>query len=392
MTQEKLIQLKKLCIDKTTNNMDVIKNNLREYSASEDGNYFKEMSLNNKSLDLSHIFVWTPSFYTGMASLAYQVTNSPEYLKWLNSFYDEYHDKVFNTPMDTMHDLGFLYTPYSVALYKLTGDVNHKKVAIKAAEELAKRFMVKGNYIRAWGRVDDKIPEYVSEELSKNHFFTESKGLSIIDSMMNIPLLYWATEVTGNMYFANIANAHADMTLKYFIRDDYSVYHAFRFDEKTGEPIGGTNYCGYSDESYWARGATWAIYGFVIAYGYTHDKKYLEVSKKLAYKYIENIKETIVPVWDFRLPEGEKQAKDTSAAAVAACAFIELAKYDDNKELLDWADKIIDKLSDEEYMNQDTDCSGILKQSNGRELYWICGDYYFMEAVCKRLNNVEMFW
>ncbi|GKX28200.1 glucuronyl hydrolase [Vallitalea longa] len=395
MSKKSMEQLKKLCIDKTLNNMNGIKTNLREYSSCKEGNYFEELTNEkhkNISLDLSHIFVWTPSFFTGMACLAYNETNKPMYLKWLNCFYDKYYHKIFDTPMNTMHDLGFLYSPYSVALYKLTGDVNQKKVAIKAAEELAKRFMVKGNYIRAWGRLDDKIPEYVSEELSKNHFFTESKGLAIIDSMMNIPLLYWATEVTGNSYFADIANAHAHMTLKYFIRDDYSVYHAYRFDEKTGEPIGGTNYCGYSDESYWARGAAWAIYGFAIAYRYTHKAEYIEAANKLANEFIENIKETIVPIWDFRLPENEKPNKDTSAAAVAACGFIEIAKLTDNGKMLIWADRIIEKLSEQEYLNEDINCPGMLKQSNGRDVYWICGDYFYMEAIYKRLNDIEIFW
>lgn len=395
MKKKSMEQLKKLCIDKTLNSMNGIKTNLREYSSCKEGNYFEELTNEkhkNRSLDLSHIFVWTPSFFTGMACLAYNETNKPMYLKWLNSFYDKYYHKIFDTPMNTMHDLGFLYSPYSVALYKMTGDVNQKKVAIKAAEELAKRFMVKGNYIRAWGRLDDRIPEYVSEELSKNHFFTESKGLAIIDSMMNIPLLYWATEVTGNSYFADIANAHAHMTLEYFIRDDYSVYHAYRFDEKTGEPIGGTNYCGYSDESYWARGAAWAIYGFAIAYRYTHKAEYIEAANKLADEFIENIKETIVPIWDFRLPENEKPNKDTSAAAVAACGFIEIAKLTDNGKMLIWADRIIEKLSEQEYLNEDINCPGMLKQSNGRDVYWICGDYFYMEAIYKRLNDIEIFW
>lgn len=396
MDKKRLEKLNELCIKKIEKNMSIMEENLREYTAKEDGYYFSELEIDNPenpSRDISHLFVWTPSFFTGMACLAYENTKDPSFVKWLNQFYDGYHNKVFNTPMNTMHDLGFLYSLYSVALYKLTGDVNHKKVGIKAAEELAKRFFPKGNYIRAWGRLDEKVPDYVSEELAKDHFFTESKGLAIIDCMMNIPLLYWATEVTGNPYFRNIANAHADMTMERFIREDNTVFHAYRFDEATGNPIGGTNYCGYSDDSYWSRGAAWAIYGYIIAYGYTQDETYLETSKKLAHKYIDAIQETIVPVWDFSLPEGAPREEDTSAAAIAACAFIEIAKHDPaEKELIKWADKTIEALAGDKYLNKDIECPGILRHSSGTKGYWICSDYFFMELINKRLHDIDIYW
>lgn len=395
MDNQRLLELYQLCINKTNTNIKKMGNNLREFSGREDGEYFKELEEGSdlkSSLTMNHLFVWTPSFYTGMACLAYEETKDENYLKWLNQFYNVYADKVFRTPMDTMHDLGFLYTPYAVALYKLTGDINMKKVGIKAAEELAKRYYPKGNYIRAWGRVDGKIPEYVDAELSKDHFFTESKGLAIVDCMMNLPLLYWASEATGSPYFSNIANAHADMTMDRFIREDNTVAHAFRFDEATGEPIGITNYCGYSDDSYWARGASWAIYGFVTVYSHTKDPKYLETSIRLANRYLEEVEEEVIPVWDFRLPESEEQRLDTSAASVCACAFIELAKYDKDPKWLKWADKIIEELATDRCLNTDIELPGIIKASNGRSVYWICGDYYFMEAISKRLGKTIGYW
>lgn len=403
MDNLKLKQLKDQLIKQTKSNMERMGDTLREYHGTDDGQYFKELEgdvSGKASLPVDHIFVWTPSFFTGMACLAYEATEDSAYLKWLNQFYDVYHKKVFDTPMDTMHDLGFMYSPYSVALYKLTGDLNMRRISLKAADELARRFYPKGNYIRAWGRVDEKIPAYVDEELAGNHFFTESKGLAIVDCMMNIPLLYWAAEETGIPYYANIANAHADMTLKHFIREDDSVVHAFRFDEGTGEPAGITNYCGYSDDSYWARGTTWAIYGFITAYQHTKDERYLEVSIRLAKAYLKELDETMVPVWDFRLPEDKtdnagRNAElntDTSAAAVSACAFIELAKYDDETDWLLHADHIIESLMSEKYMNYDIECPGLLRGSNGVDQYWICGDYYFMEAVMKRLGETVGYW
>ncbi|MBQ4515837.1 MAG: hypothetical protein II978_03500, partial [Clostridia bacterium] len=125
---------------------------------------------------------WMASFITGFAPLYYRTEKDNNYLIWANQFADEYKEKVFDHPLDTMHDLGFLYQPYSVAMYQLTGDINHKISAIKAADELLKRFNIAGRYIDAWRRMDDD----------------ESTGRAIVDSMMNIPLLFWAWKETGH--------------------------------------------------------------------------------------------------------------------------------------------------------------------------------------------------
>lgn len=394
MTREKLIEIQEYLNQQAKENMKRMGSSLKEFGGCADGMYFhalEEEEPQSKPLSVEHIFVWTPSFFTGMAALSFEVDRDMKTLQWLNQFYDEYYRKVVDTPMDTMHDLGFLYTPYAVALYKLTGDVNMKVIALKAADELAKRYYPKGNYIRAWGRVDDCIPEYVDEMLATDHFFTESKGLAIIDCMMNLPLLYWAAQETGMPYYRNIADAHAQMTQKYFIREDDSVAHAFRFNETTGQPIGVTNYCGYSDASYWARGASWAIYGFALAYKYTQNSEYLTLACRLGKKYIEQLGDTRIPQWDFRLPETEESDTDTSAAAVTACAFLELSKMTKDEAWLEVADQILDALSSE-YMNTDLKIPGVLSGSNGRNHYWICGDYFFMEAIMKRLGTSNGYW
>ncbi len=393
MNRDDLKKLEALCIKKTQLHIASMGNKLREYPSRKDGFYFTEYPQEAREpLELSHIFVWTPSFFTGMGALAYQSTHDPMYLNWLNQFYSLYHHKVFETPLDTMHDLGFLYSPYSVALYKLTGDINQRSVALKAADELAKRFYPRGNYIRAWGKLDNTVPSYVSDELAKDHFFTESKGLAIIDCMMNLPLLYWASETTGNPFYRNIANAHADMTQKYFIREDGTPFHAYRFHEDTGEPLGGTNYCGYSRDSYWARGASWAIYGFAIAYRYTGNIPYLETAKALVDSFIKESSDTVVPLWDFRLPPEEQPRQDSSAAAVVACALLELHSLDPSEDYVHHFSRIMETLSSKSYLNRDPNCPGILDHTNRSEGYWICGDYFFMEAVVRGLYGGKVFW
>ena len=302
--------------------------------------------------------------------------------------------------METMHDLGFLYSLFAVYMHNLTGEEKYKTLAIKAADELAKRFNPFGNYIREWGRVDNCVPRYVDLELANDHFFQKGDGLAIIDCMMNLPLLFWASEATGNPFYKRVAICHADTTMKHFIREDFSVKHAFRFNPLTGESIGEENYCGYGVGSYWARGATWAIYGFAIAYRYTKREEYLDLSIKLCEKFVENCEDDFVPIWDFKLPkdapatacsvkdpyrdiakaENTKFNRDTSACAIAICAIKEILKHKKVESFEDYAKNATKSLI-ENYYNSDVNIPGILSEQNGWRTYTSFGDYFFMEAI-----------
>ncbi len=384
-----------ICVDKVRANIGKLSNELNEYKATLDGNYFKE----GNSIDFLSKWNWMTSFFTGMALLAYSSENDGRFLRWCYKHLDLYKAKVFDLEMETMHDLGFLYSPYSVAIYKLNGDTYNRRIAIKAADELAKRFVFKGNYINAWARMDER-----------DNF---TVGLAIIDCMMNLPLLFWAWTETGNDFYRDIAEAHANMTLKYMIRDDFSVYHAYRFDPESGEALHGANHCGFSDESYWARGTTWAIYGFALAYSYTKKDEYLDVAIKIAEKFIDNLPEDYVPIWDFRLPkdtpavacgveeyqkwdktdtENTKYNRDTSATAIACCGFMEILKYRENSRLEEYIDKMLNSLCSDKYFDKDINTPGILKCSNGNMTYTSFGDYYFMEALYMKNGGKLRFW
>ncbi|GBG11216.1 glycosyl hydrolase family 88 [Paenibacillus agaridevorans] len=347
---------------------------LREIAESKDGRYFEESY--ESMLDFYHIGCWVPSFFTGWALIAYESSDDRSLLRWANGLQGSYEKKVFEHADNTMHDLGFLYSPYCVKLYKLIGDLNHRKTALRSAEVLASRYVVKGEYLKAWGRMDENDPS------------SWGSGIAIIDTMMNLPLLFWATEETGNYYYRDIAIKHADMTMKRMVRPDGSVYHAYRFDSDTGQPVGGDNHCGHSVESYWARGTTWAMYGFAIAYRYTGNRLYLETAIRLSEHFISQLDDKIVPVWDFRLPEQEPDHRDSSAAAIAANAFMEILRFDPGNVLLkEWTDRLLLKLSEEAYTDYNPDCPGLLQQSNGKRMYTIYGDYFFMEALSKRLSK-----
>lgn len=371
-------------IKKIKNNVEELNGNLGEYPEAKDGTYF------NKSMRrLSHIINWTQSFYTGMAYWAYRLCGEKPLLDWLESYKEQYRSKVFDTPLDTMHDLGFLYTPYAVALYKLTGDEEMKAIAVKAADELAKRFIPKGQFIQAWGRMDGIIPEYALPEFANDGFFVTGKGKAIIDCMMNIPLLFWASEVTGHPFYKNIAVAHADTTLKYFVRSDDSVCHGFLFDTETGEPKGESNSCGYANGSWWARGTSWAVYGFAVSYAYTKKEKYLDIAVRIFEKFIEKCNGEM-PVWDFRLPKTEEHNIDTSAAAIMLCAALEILKYTDNKNICDFEEKYGEMIM--AYIDLDLHNNGLLKEQNGRHVYTSYGDYFLTEYICRKYKNMENIW
>jgi unsaturated chondroitin disaccharide hydrolase len=230
---------------------------------------------------------------------------------------------------------------------------------------------------------------------------TEQDNMAIIDCMMNLPLLYWASLESGDQKYHAAAVRQADTTLKYFIRPDDSVFHAYRFDLKTGQPIGGDNYCGRSVDSHWARGTGWAIYGLALSYRYTRDKKYLEAALRLARKFNQELNGDVIPVWDFKLPAGEKPLRDTSASAVVACGYQELEELGAADALITRTKKsLLQHLCTDQYLNFDEACPGVLRDgqvgANGpgtaANAYMTWGDYYLMEALAKELFQANNLW
>jgi len=368
-----------LCVRKTRSSIQRLADDPKSAALAVDGNYF------NWEEGFYEIGNWTSSFFTGMALLAWCKTEDEFFLQQVLRLAPAYREKVFARQLDTHHDLGFLYSLYSVALYKLTGEKQHREVGLRAAEVLAQRFNSTGNFIRAWGHMNT----------------TEQDNMAIIDCLMNLPLLYWASNETGDGKYRDIAVRHADTTLKNFVRADGSVYHAYRFDLKTGQSLKGDTYGGCAVESHWARGSAWAIYGFALSYRYTGDKKYLEASLRVARKFNQELDGDDIPVWDFRLPPGAAALRDSSAAAIAVCGYQEL-------QALGAADVFITKtresllqhLCSDAYLDFNEGCPGILKNGqvgvNGQPIaqnaYTSWGDYYLMEALARELFRTKTWW
>ncbi len=374
-----------LCVEKARRNIRRLADRPVSGAFSPNGNYF---AFPEGFFDIGN---WSSSFFTGMALLAYETTHDPDLLKQVNRLGDVYRDKVTRHRMDTMHDLGFLYSLYSVALHRLTGDLDHRRTGLLAAEELAKRFSARGGYLQAWGRMDENTTDYA--------------GLAIIDCLMNLPLLFWATRETGNRYFHEIAVKHADTTRANFIRADDSICHAFRFDLKTGAPVGPANCCGYAVNSHWARGTTWAIYGFALAYRHTGDNAYLDASARLARKFVASLDDELVPCWDFRLPADMPPLRDSSAAAIAVCGLDELLTHRPDAALAETAEALLQRLCTPSYLDANLDCPGVLRAGEvgdgpghtpgtikAKSVYTSWGDYYFMEALDRRLHGPTGIW
>ena len=368
-----------VCAAKTLGNLPDLAASGRSFAFDRDGDY---SAWNERFEEIGN---WTTGFFTGMALLAWLKNRDERFLLALEGMEPHYRRKVGEGAAETMHDLGFLFSPYSVGLHQLTGDKAQRELAIQAARLLAARFIPAGNYIRAWGRMDEIGTPY--------------DGLAIIDCMMNLPLLYWAAKETGEAAFRDIAIRHSDTTLRHFIREDGSVYHSFRF-KPDGSPARADNFCGREIESHWARGATWAMYGFALGYKHTGDARYLEASRRVTERWISLLDEEVIPAWDFRLQSGEECLRDSSAAAIAACAILELDDLGQaDSTMLETKDALLARLLSPEYFDDSPATRGVLRHGEvgdgvgkARSAYTSWGDYYLMEALARELGVVVPWW
>ncbi len=321
---------------------------------------------------------WTNGFWGGILWQLYNATKE-DFYKSEALLLEERLDAVLMNAAFMDHDSGFKWLPTAVAHYRYEPNAASLNRGLLAADNLAGRFNPVGKFIKAWN----------------DNGTGEKAGWAIIDCMMNIPLLYWAYEITKDPKYRHIATLHADTAMKYFVREDGSVKHIVEFDPKTGEYLCSHGGQGYAHGSSWTRGQGWAVYGFVLSYIHTKEQKYLDCAKKVGDYFIAHIpKDYIIPI-DFCQPE-EPHFEDSIAPAVAACGFIEIARYDQNGErYLNEAIKLL-KILDEKRCNWSEACDQLLEYcSEGyytgkNNISIMYGDYYFIEAVFK-LTNEELF-
>lgn len=250
---------------------------------------------------------WTSGFWPGSIWLAYEVTGDKVFRYAAQIQVQSFLHRIENRIATDHHDMGFLYSPSCVAAWKLVGDNDGRKAALLAADQLLERFQEKGQFIQAWGPM--------GEPGNYRH---------IIDCLLNLPLLYWASEESGDPVYREKALAHAHTTLANSIRPDHSTYHTFYMDPVTGAPVRGRTAQGYRDDSAWARGQAWAIAGMAVCYRYEPNRTYLEIFENLLAYYLNRLPADLVPYWDLTFVDGD-EPRDSSSAAIVACGLLEMA-------------------------------------------------------------------
>ncbi len=336
----------------------------------------------------TNINMWTNGFWGGLMWLMFNATSNEEYKKtaevseWLM-------DEALKNYEELYHDVGFMWHIMSGASYRLTGNKMSKTRNLFAAASLASRYNIDGGYIRAWNGFWDGI---------------DTKGLSIIDCMMNLPLLYWASDEIGDERFKKIAMSHADMTLCDHIRPDGSVNHIVEHCAETGTVIRTYGGQGYAEGSSWSRGCAWAVYGTVLSYIHTNKKEYLDAAVKTANYFIVNSEAAnfLTPV-DFRSPI-EPVYYDASATLCAACGILELSKYVSEAEEKVYTEAAISMLkATVEHFCDFTDKSDMIVQTaterypnngnnNGVHIPIIYSDFFLAEALTKLKGVDFLIW
>lgn len=225
----------------------------------------------------------------------------------------------------------------------------------------------------------------------------------IIDCNMNLPLLYWASEQTGDRRFADAARRHASQAARYLVRPDASTWHTYYMDVVSGEPRYGNTQQGYADDSCWSRGQAWGIYGFLLSYSYTGDRQFLELSRRLANYFLKRLPADDVCHWDLALL-GTDALRDSSAAAIAVCGLLELVKHlpltdPDRENYQQAAMAILSSLSRHYLARPDEPGNGLLKHSvyhlasnKGVDECCSWGDYFYVEALVRMSQPWRAYW
>ncbi|RJT05459.1 glycoside hydrolase family 88 protein [Halococcus sp. IIIV-5B] len=330
---------------------------------------------------------WTTSFWTGLCWLAYETTGEARYRRAAETQLETFERRLTAGEVKT-HDLGFLYTLSAVAGHRLTGNERYRSAALAAADHLVERFWDRPALIQAWGDHEDTEESW-------------ERGRMIVDTMMNLPLLFWASETTGDPAYASIAETHARTTAQYLVRPDGSTFHTFKCDVETGDPVGGETAQGYDADSCWARGQAWAIYGYALVADYTGDGRYAELSAKLANYYLSNLEDDHVPRWDFDAPRDE-DIRDTSAAAIAVCGLDELTKqlpFGDER-IPGYRNAALTTLGSlaENYSTNGLDSNGLLTDAaydtadGDYDECCIWGDYFYYEGLVRAGHHWSRYW
>lgn len=324
---------------------------------------------------------WCSGFFPGNMWLTYELTGDKKWLPLAEKYTEDLDSVKY---LKWHHDVGFMIGCSYLNGYRFAEKKEYKDVIVEAAKSLSTRFRPGAGVIQSW---------------DADKGWQGTRGWMcpvIIDNMMNLELLFEATNLTGDSTFYNIAVKHADTTLKHQFRDDNSSYHVIDYNPQTGEVRHKHTAQGYAHESAWARGQAWGLYGYTVCYRYTKDKKYLDMAQNI-YNFIfnnKNLPEDLVPYWDYDAPNIPNEPRDVSSAACTASALYELNGYLPNNGYKKVADEIMVNLSSPAYRAEvGTNGNFILMHSVGSiphnaeiDVPLNYADYYFLEALMRKRN------
>ena len=351
------------------------------------GTRFPSSATRNQTYGVIDNIEWTDGFWTGLLWLCYEYTGDDAFKNLALKNVDSFLNRVEKRIELDHHDLGFLYSLSCVAGYKLTGSAEGRKAGLLAADKLMERFQEKGGFIQAWGELGAR-----------------DNYRLIIDCLLNIPLLHWAFLETGNPVYRNAAVRHYEAACNNVIRDDASAYHTFYFDPGTGEPLKGVTRQGYSDDSAWARGQAWGIYGIPLNYRYVKDDSAFNLFKGMTNYFLNRLPEDQVCYWDLIFTDGSNHSRDSSAAAIGVCGIHEMLKYlpevESDKNTYRHAMHCILRSLMERYTAPEIKpgnpvlLHGVYSWHSGKGVDEgnIWGDYYYMEALMRFYKDWNLYW
>lgn len=330
---------------------------------------------------------WTNGFWTGMLWLAWELSGKPVYRETAERHVLSFADRIERRINVDHHDLGFLYSLSACVAYRLTGSKIGLETGVSAARLLLDRFDPVANVIQAWGDMRDPA----------------QRGRMIIDCNLNLPLLYWATEQTGERQFAEAADRHLAQAGKLLVRPDASTFHTFYVDTRSGKPLHGSTHQGFSDSSCWARGQAWGIYGFALGWRHTGDADLAALAAKLANYFLNRLPADGICCWDLVFTDDHETPRDSSAAAIAACGLLELANALPLSDLArntyaSWAWHIVRTLGDS-YLAPIEGSNAVLLHAvyhmpnkAGIDEACIWGDYFYLEALMRLRRVWSPYW
>ena len=347
----------------------------------EESRYPKTFYPENNKFETSNSGWWTSGFYPGTLLYLYEETGEDSLKIEAERILIDLKREESNT---STHDLGFMMFCSFGNANRIDPKPEYQEILMNSAKSLATRYNDTVKAIRSW------------DSASWNKA-GEDDLVVIIDNMMNLELLFWATEHSGDSTYYDIAVNHANTTMENHFREDYSSYHEVIYDEATGDVKKQITNQGFADDSNWARGQAWGLYGYVVIYRATKDDKYLEMAKNIAEVILNdpNMPEDKIPFWDFDTDKIPDDLKDSSAAAVMASALLELYEYTDDAEYFTVAEEMLESLSSPEYLADQDELGGfLLKHGVGNmpnntevDVPLTYGDYYFVEAL-KRYQEI----